>query len=111
MSLTKRGQIRKKRHKKILKITKGFYGSQSKLYKTANQRAIKSMIYAYQDRKRKKRNFKNIWVRRINGYSRSENSSYNKIIHKLKNLKIIINKKILSEIIINDKKTLQKIIK
>lgn len=110
MSLTKRGQIRKKRHKKILKITKGFYGSQSKLYRTANQRALKSMVYAYSDRKKKKRNFKSIWIRRINGSAKLENSSYNKIVNILKNQKIILNKKILSEIIIKDKETLKKII-
>lgn len=110
MTRVKRGSIAKKRRKKIMKITEGFRGSQSKLFRTTNQRALKSLKYSYFDRRKKKRIFKNIWIRRINAASRIFKISYNKFISKLKTEKIILNKKILSEIILKDKKTFEKLI-
>lgn len=106
MTRVKRGSVAKQRRRKIFKITKGFQGSQSKLFRTANQQALKAMKYSYFDRKKKKRFIKSIWIRRINAVSRIKGLSYNIFINKLKANNILLNKKILSEIIINDYKTI-----
>lgn len=110
MTRIKRGSVAKKRRKKIINLTKGFQGSHSKLFKTANQQNMKALRYSYFDRRKKKNKFKNTWVRRINAASREQGSSYNKIIHVIKKEKIILNKKMLSEIIIHDPKTFQQLI-
>lgn len=111
MTRIKRGFVAKKRRKKIIKLTKGFQGSHSKLFKTANQQNMKALRYSYFDRRKKKSKFKNIWIRRINAASRIFGISYNKTITKLKKDNILLNKKILSEIIINDIKTFQDLLK
>lgn len=111
MTRISRGAIAKKRRKKIFKITEGFRGSHSKLFRTANQQAMKSLQYAYFDRRKKKRNYKSIWIRRINAASKLTGISYNKTINTLKKRKVQINKKILSEIIIHDLTIFKKLIK
>lgn len=110
MTRIKRGYVAKKRRKKIINLTKGFQGSHSKLFKTANQQNMKALRYSYFDRRKKKNKFKNTWVRRINAASRIYGSSYNKTIHKIKNEKIALNKKVLAEIIIYDIKTFKELI-
>lgn len=110
MTLTKRGSVAKKRRKKLLKFAKGFRGSNSKLFKPVNQTIMHAFKYSYADRRKKKRIFKNLWIRRINGESRKSLISYNKFMFNLKLKQIHINKKILSEIIINDNETFKKII-
>lgn len=110
MTLTKRSSIAKKRRKKILKLAKGFKGANSKLFKPTNQTIMHSLKYSYSDRKKKKRIFKSIWIRRINGEARKHFTSYNKFVFSLKKSAININKKILSEIIINDVITFKKIV-
>ena len=107
MTRIKRGSVAKLRRKKIFKITSGFKGSHSKLFRTANQQALKALKYSYFDRKKKKRNLKSIWIRRINASAKSLKTSYNKITKNLKDKKIILNKKILSEIIIRNKSTIK----
>ena len=110
MTLTKRGSAAKKRRKKILKIAKGFRGSHSRLFRAANQKVMQSLTYSYADRKKKKKQFKSTWIRRINNESRSQNLSYNKLIHKFKKQSIALNRKILSEITIFDSSTFKRII-
>jgi large subunit ribosomal protein L20 len=110
MTRIKRGFIAQKRRKKILKLAKSFKGSQSKLYKTANQKIMKANNYAYNDRRKKKNNFKRIWIRRINATARFFKTNYSKAINKLKISSILLNKKILANICISDKKTFEKII-
>lgn len=110
MTKIKTGKLRKAKHKKILKLAKGFYGSQSKLFKTANQRVLKAQSYAYADRKKNKRIFRNLWIIRINAASKLLGSSYNKTINVLKKKKILLNKKILSEIILKDSKIFNQIV-
>lgn len=110
MTRVKRGFVAKKRRKKILKLTKGFQGSHSKLFKTANQQNMRALRYAYKDRRKNKSVFKQLWIKRINIASRNQGLSYNAIIHNIKKEKILINKKILSEIIIQDKKSFQKLL-
>ena len=107
MTRVKRGSVAKQRRKKILYITKGFRGSHSKLFRTANQQALKAMKYSYYDRRKKKRFIKSIWIRRINATTRTYGLSYNIFLNKLKKNKINLNKKILAEIIVNDKKTIK----
>ena len=101
----------KSKHKKVLSATKGHYGARSRLYKTAKQSNIKSMQYAFRDRKNRKRAFRNLWVSRINAGSRELGISYSKLIHSMSQKNIIINRKILSDIAISDNPTFKKLVK
>ena len=99
----------KSKHKKVLTSTKGHYGARSRLYKTAKQSSIKSMQYAFRDRKNKKRSFRSLWISRINAASRELGIPYSKLINGLSSNNIIIDRKILSDIAINDISTFEKI--
>ena len=101
----------KKRHKKVLNSTKGHYGARSRLYKTAKQSSIKSMQYAFRDRKNRKRAFRNLWITRINAAARESGTSYSKLINALEKNQIRLNRKILADLSVNDKKIFQEIIK
>ena len=90
------------RHKKILKLAKGYRGAKSKLYKTANQAVMKSLSYAYRDRKAKKREFRQLWISRISAAARMNGISYSKFMNGLKNNGIEINRKMLAEIAVSD---------
>ena len=84
MPRTKGGVVTRRRHKKILKLAKGYFGSKHTLYKTANAQVMKSLSYAYRDRKRKKRDFRRLWIARINAGARINDLSYSKLMHGLK---------------------------
>ena len=99
------------RHKKVLKATKGHYGARSRLFKTAKQSNIKSMQYAFRDRKMKKRSFRSLWISRINSASRELGVSYSQLINGLTKNNIIIDRKILSDLAINDISAFKKIVK
>ena len=101
----------RKRHQKILKSTKGHYGARSRLYKTAKQSNIKSLQYAFRDRKNKKRVFRNLWISRINAASRDLGVPYSLLISSLNKKNIIINRKILADIAVNDINTFAKVVK
>jgi large subunit ribosomal protein L20 len=101
----------KAKHKKVLSSTKGHYGARSRLYKTAKQSNIKSLQYAFRDRKNKKRSFRSLWIARINAASRQFGVSYSKLIDGLSKNNIYVNRKILSDIAINDAPTFEKILK
>ena len=101
----------KSKHKKVLKTTKGHYGARSRLFKTAKQSNIKSMQYAFRDRKNKKRNFRSLWISRINAAAREIGMPYSKLINNLESKDINLNRKILSEIAISDSATFEKIVK
>ena len=101
----------KSKHKKVLSSTKGHYGARSRLYKTAKQSNIKSMQYAFRDRKNKKRSFRSLWISRINSASRKLGIPYSKLINGLIKKNIIIDRKILSDLAINDAPTFEKITK
>ena len=100
----------KAKHKKVLSATKGHYGARSRLYKTAKQSNIKSLQYAFRDRKNKKRSFRSLWISRINAASRSLGVPYSKLINGMNTKKIIIDRKVLSDIAVNDPSTFQKIV-
>ena len=99
------------RHKKVLKATKGHYGARSRLFKTAKQSNIKSMQYAFRDRKIRKRSFRSLWISRINSASRELGVSYSKLINGLTKNNIILDRKILSDLAINDVSAFEKIVK
>ena len=101
----------KAKHKKILSSTKGHYGARSRLFKTAKQSNIKSLQYAFRDRKNRKRTFRSLWIARINASSRSYGISYSKLMNGLTSQNIALDRKILSDIAINDSKTFEIILK
>ena len=98
------------KHKKVLKSTKGHYGARSRLFKTAKQSAIKSLQYAFRDRKNRKRAFRSLWISRINAASREIGISYSKLIKSMDDKNILIDRKILSDIAISDNTTFKKIV-
>lgn len=104
MPRVKGGTVTRKRRKKVLKLAKGFFGSKHRLYKVANQQVMKSHMYAYRDRRQKKRDFRKLWITRINAAARMNGLSYSRLMHGLKLAGIDINRKMLSEIAITDEK-------
>ena len=100
----------KAKHKKVLSSTKGHYGARSRLYKTAKQSAIKSMQYAFRDRKNRKRALRSLWVSRINAGSRELGISYSKLINSLSQKNIKLDRKILSDLAISDNSTFKKVV-
>tara|TARA_B100000482_G_scaffold153930_1_gene115778 strand:- start:3833 stop:4180 length:348 start_codon:yes stop_codon:yes gene_type:complete len=101
----------KAKHKKVLSATKGHYGARSRLFKTAKQSNIKSLQYAFRDRKNKKRAFRSLWIARINAASRQLGISYSILMNGLVSNDILLNRKVLSDIAINDSATFEIILK
>ena len=101
----------KAKHKKVLSATKGHYGARSRLFKTAKQSNIKSLQYAFRDRKNRKRAFRSLWIARINAASRQLDVSYSKLINGLALNNIELDRKVLSDIAINDPATFEIILK
>ena len=110
MARVKGAMHTRKRRKKILKLAKGYRGAKSKLYKTANQAVMKSLVYAYRDRKNKKRDFRKLWIARINAAARMNNMSYSKFMNGLKKNGIEINRKMLAEIAVSDPAAFTKLV-
>ena len=100
----------KAKHKKVLSATKGHYGARSRLYKTAKQTNIKSLQYAFRDRKNRKRSFRALWISRINAGARDLGVSYSRLIDGLTKKDIAIDRKILSDLAISDSSTFEKIV-
>ncbi len=98
MSRVKRGNVSRQRHKKILKLAKGFRGTRSKLFKVANQAVMKSLKYAYRDRRNKRRQLKRLWIIRINAAARQHGLSYSRLVHGLKLAGIELNRKFLADL-------------
>ncbi|MFC5449667.1 MULTISPECIES: 50S ribosomal protein L20 [Paenibacillus] len=104
MARVKGGFVRAHRRKKILKLAKGYFGSKHRLFKTAKEQVMKSLLYAYRDRRQTKRNFRRLWITRINAGARQNGLSYSKLMHGLKLAGIDINRKILADLAVNDAK-------
>ena len=102
MSRVKRGMRTRARHHKILKQSKGYFGHKSKLLKVANQAVLKSGVYAYRDRKNKKRDFRKLWITRINAAARINGLSYSRLMNGLNKAGIALDRKVLSDIAITD---------
>jgi large subunit ribosomal protein L20 len=101
----------KAKHKKVLSATKGHYGARSRLYKTAKQSNIKALQYAFRDRKNRKREFRALWIARINAGSRALGVSYSVLINGLTKSNILLDRKVLSDLAINDASTFEKIVR
>jgi large subunit ribosomal protein L20 len=104
MARVKTGTVRRKRHKKILKITKGQYGTRSKLYRRANEAMLKSLWYSYRDRRTRRRELRRLWIARINAAARLNGSTYSRFMHALKSAGINLNRKMLADIAVRDPK-------
>ena len=98
----KRGFKARRRRKKILKLAKGFRGGRSKLFRTAADAVDKSLMYAYRDRRQRKRDFRRLWIARINAAARIHQLSYSRFIHGLKLAKVDLDRKVLAELAISD---------
>ena len=102
MPRVKGGVVSRKRRKRVLKLAKGYFGSKHTLYKTANEQVMKSLQYAYRDRRQKKRDFRKLWITRINAAARMNGLSYSKLMHGLKLAGIEVNRKMLADLAVND---------
>jgi len=103
MARVKRGVIAKRRHKKILKAAKGYYGARSRVFRIAKQAVTKAGQYAYRDRKQRKRQFRALWIIRINAAARENGLSYSRLIDGLHKANIEIDRKVLADIAVHDK--------
>jgi large subunit ribosomal protein L20 len=105
MPRVKGGTTNRARHKKVLKMAKGYFGSKHRLYRTAHEQVMNSLAYAFRDRRQTKRNFRKLWITRINAACRLNNISYSKFISGLTKSGVAVNRKMLSEIAIDNPKT------
>src|SRR3989338_416752 len=103
MGRVKRGVTAKARHKKILKLAKGYYGARSRVYRVAKQAVIKALQYAFRDRRQRKREFRALWIARINAAARLHGLSYSRFINGLKKANISLDRKVLADLAVNDK--------
>lgn len=104
MPRVKGGTVTRRRRKRVLKLAKGYYGSKHRLFKTAKQQVMKSYNYAYRDRRNKKRDFRKLWITRINAAARLNGLSYSRLMHGLKLSGIEVNRKMLAELAVSDEK-------
>jgi large subunit ribosomal protein L20 len=102
MTRVKRGVTARARHKKVLKMTKGHYGARHRLFKTANESMIHALLYAYRDRRQRKRDFRRLWITRINAASRQHGLGYSRFMHGLKQANVQLDRKILADLAVND---------
>ncbi len=103
MARVKRGVTARKRHKKILKLAKGYYNARRKVYRVAKQAVIKAGQYAYRDRKQRKRQFRALWIARINAAARINGLSYSRFINGLKKANVSLDRKVLADMAVHDK--------
>ncbi|MEM6448750.1 MAG: 50S ribosomal protein L20 [Cyanobacteria bacterium P01_C01_bin.69] len=110
MARVKRGNVARKRRKKVLKLAKGFRGSHSKLFRTANQQVMKALRNAYRDRRRKKRDFRRLWITRINAAARLNGTTYSRLMGDLKRSNIEINRKMLAQLAVLNPESFAKVV-
>ncbi|HHX01945.1 MAG TPA: 50S ribosomal protein L20 [Firmicutes bacterium] len=110
MSRVKRGVVARRRRKKVLKLAKGYYGGKSKLFRPANEQVLKSLTYAYRDRRNKKRDFRKLWITRINAAARQNGISYSRFISGLKANGVEINRKMLADLAVNDAEAFKQLV-
>jgi len=111
MPRVKRGVTAHARHKKILKLAKGYYGARSRVFRVAKQAVIKAGQYAYRDRRQRKRQFRALWITRINAAARESGISYSRLINALKNASINLDRKVLADMAVHDKKGFAELVK
>ncbi len=111
MTRVKGGTITRKRHKKILKLTKGMYGSRSKLFRRANEAMLKSLWYSYRDRRTRKRDLRRLWIARINAAARLNGTTYSRLVYSMKGAGIELNRKVLADIAVRDPAAFSEVVK
>ena len=111
MSRVRRGNKRLLRRKKILRQAKGYWGTKSKLHKAAKQQVLKSLTYAYRDRRQKKRQFRRLWIIRIAAAARQHGCSYSRLIHGLNKAGMSLNRKVLADLAVRDSKAFEEIVR
>jgi large subunit ribosomal protein L20 len=111
MSRVRRGNKRLLRRKKILRQAKGYWGTKSKLHKAAKQQVLKSLTYAYRDRRQKKRQFRRLWIIRIAAAARQHGCSYSRLIHGLNKAGLSLNRKVLADLAVRDSKAFEEIVR
>ncbi len=104
------GVTTRARHKKVLKLTKGHYGARHRLFRTANESMIHALVYAYRDRRQRKRDFRRLWITRINAASRQHGMNYSTFMHALKEANIQLDRKILADLAVNDPKAFEAVV-
>lgn len=110
MARVKTGVVRRRRHKKILKLARGFYSGRHKHFRKAKEQLERSLVYAYRDRRRKKRDFRRLWIIRINAACRLNDISYSRFINGLKKAQIELDRKVLADLAMNDSKAFSKVV-
>ena len=110
MPRVKRGVVARRRHKKILKQAKGYYGARSRVFRVAKQAVTKAAQYAYRDRRQRKRQFRALWITRINAASRANGLSYSRLIAGLKKADVILDRRVLADIAVHDKAAFTKVV-
>lgn len=110
MPRVKNSVVSRKRHKKILKLAKGYYGAKSKLYRVAKQQVMKSLVYAYRDRRARKRDFRKLWITRINAAARLNGITYNRFMNGLRKAGVEINRKMLADLAVKDAQAFGKLV-
>ena len=110
MARVKTGITRRRRHKKVLKLTKGQFGARSRTYRRANEAMLKSYWYAYRDRRTRKRDLRRLWITRINAAARLNGTTYSRLIHGLKVNEITINRKMLADMAVRDPKAFSAVV-
>jgi large subunit ribosomal protein L20 len=111
MARVKSGIVTRKRHKKILKLAKGYRGTRSRRFRTANETLLKALSYAYRDRKARKREFRKLWIARINAGVRELGVTYSQFMKGLRVANIKLNRKVLAELAVSDKEEFERIVK
>ncbi|CAM3548925.1 50S ribosomal protein L20 [Hydrogenibacillus schlegelii] len=110
MARVKNSPVTRRRRKKILKLAKGYFGAKHALYRTAKQQVWKSLVYAYRDRRQRKRDFRRLWIVRINAAARMNGLSYNKFMYGLKQAGVAINRKMLAELAVRDAESFKRLV-
>ena len=110
MARVKTGPDRRQHHKKVLKITKGQFGTRSRLYRRANEAMLKSLWYSYRDRRMRKRDLRRLWIARINAAARQNGTTYSRLMHSMKEAQITLNRKVLADLAVRDPQAFQAVV-
>lgn len=110
MARVKTGVVRRQHHKKVLKITKGQFGTRHRLFRRANEAMLKSLWYATRDRKLRKRDLRRLWIARINASARLNGTTYSRLINSMKKANIVINRKMLADLAVRDEKAFEAVV-
>jgi large subunit ribosomal protein L20 len=110
MARVKTGPYRRQHHKKVLKMTKGQFGTRHRLFRRANEAMLKSLWYAYRDRRARKRDLRRLWIARINAAARQNGTTYSRLVHAMKDSQIALNRKMLADLAVREPQTFAAIV-